>query len=363
MAKKILILYNSVGLGHKSIAENIGFYLSQAGFQVKLSDILEVQKGWLVSGGTALYNLLVKWLPFFWSFLYFSQWFTGLLLPFRLSVAGKNHHNTKIVIDGFGPDMVIATHTNASAIVAFLKREKMYNGLFGIAFSDYHLHRYWLYDQANFYLANTQEQKGEMVAMGLEASKIFVCGITLLPKKEVNVQAVRQKLNIPPESKVILVGGGSAGVGVSQGFLAEFSGQPNLKVLVACGNNQKLQNQINQNFANSNIQALGYYTPMEELYAIADIFVTKPGGLSVAEALRWQLPIMVSYVLPGQEELNYEYLLSKGLVMTEPIALGGEVLEEITGHSFRASLPANQNLANIFSDPEALVAAVSSMFG
>ena len=40
--KKILILYNSIGWGHKSIAENIGFYLEREGFEVRLADILEL---------------------------------------------------------------------------------------------------------------------------------------------------------------------------------------------------------------------------------------------------------------------------------------------------------------------------------
>ena len=33
--KKILILYTSVGLGHKVIAENMGFYLSRGGYDVR----------------------------------------------------------------------------------------------------------------------------------------------------------------------------------------------------------------------------------------------------------------------------------------------------------------------------------------
>ena len=49
---------------------------------------------------------------------------------------------------------------------------------------------------------------------------------------------------------------------------------------------------------------------MDELYAIADVFVGKPGGLSTAESLRWNLPLIVCYTLPGQEEKNLN--LSRG---------------------------------------------------
>ena len=40
--KKILILYTSHTHGHKAVAENIGFYLEQAGYEVKLSDVLKL---------------------------------------------------------------------------------------------------------------------------------------------------------------------------------------------------------------------------------------------------------------------------------------------------------------------------------
>jgi hypothetical protein len=47
--KKILILYTAIGQGHKTIAENIGFYLEQAGYEVVLHDEHKIQTGFLVN--------------------------------------------------------------------------------------------------------------------------------------------------------------------------------------------------------------------------------------------------------------------------------------------------------------------------
>ncbi len=361
MNKKILILYNSIGLGHKSIAENIGYWLEQAGYTVKLEDILQVQGNWLSKAGAWLYNLFITQIPFIWSFLYTTTWFTNLFIKFRTNVGGKNFNNVKMVIDGFGPDVIISTHTVSSGIVAFLKQNKIVTAQFGIAFSDFHLHNFWLYKEADFYLANTEDQKISMEKFGISGNKIYVCGITLMPKLEIDMKQAKYKLSIEPQDRVVLVSSGSQGTGINKTFLENISQKPNVKVIVVCGKNKQLYESLNNQFAGSNVLVLGFYKPMEELYAIADICVTKPGGLSTAEALRWNLPILVSHVLPGQEELNFEYLIEKGLIMPEPITLEGETLEELDSHEFRNRLMNNPSKDLLLPNPSVLIRALDSV--
>src|SRR5579864_5292236 len=150
MPKKILILYASIGQGHKSIAENIGFYLREDGLLVEFFDVQKAQEGFLTRFGTKLYQLLVQKFPGVWDWLYNTRWFISATLPFRTLVASFNYKNVLGIIDGFNPDVVISTHTTASAIISYLKQQNVYHGKFGIAFSDFHFHRYWLYKGADF---------------------------------------------------------------------------------------------------------------------------------------------------------------------------------------------------------------------
>ena len=353
--KKILILHTSVGLGHKSIAENISATLVDAGFVVQLEDILKVEQGRLVSISTALHGFINQSVPWLWAWLYQSEWFTNLTLPYRTWVAGKNYQNTKMVIDGFQPDCIISTQTSASAVVAYLKQKGLYKGQFGIAFSDFHLHKYWLYQEANFYLVNIDEQKQGMVELGIDQRKIFVCGIMLPKKVAVNASEIRQKLRIPPENKIMLLASGSMGLKINENFISYFSKKEGITTIVVCGKNQKTYDNLSKQFLGTNCIILGYYKPMSELYVIADLFITKPGGLSIAEALAWKLPILISHLLPGQEELNYEYLLDNGLVMPEPFALEASAEEELATGSFRADIQKNEALSKISPKPEVLL--------
>ncbi|MFD6440174.1 hypothetical protein ACFWDG_10250 [Peribacillus sp. NPDC060186] len=53
---------------------------------------------------------------------------------------------------------------------------------------------------------------------------------------------------------------------------------------------------------------------MNKLYEGVDAIVTKPGGVIISEALRKRLPIFVHSMLPGQEEINLQYLKDHKLV-------------------------------------------------
>src|SRR6185295_15196539 len=89
------------------------------------------------------------------------------------------------------------------------------------------------------------------------------------------------------------------------------------------------------------------------LYAVADIFITKPGGLSVAEGLSFRLPILITHWLPGQEQLNIQYLAKQRLIMASPyhhMNLAWTIrtaIDELLTGNFRNSLAQNPNLSQI----------------
>src|SRR5205823_8577959 len=57
---------------------------------------------------------------------------------------------------------------------------------------------------------------------------------------------------------------------------------------------------------------LGFATNMHELMAVADLIVTKPGGLTTSEALAMGKPHFILNPIPGQEAANSDFLLERG---------------------------------------------------
>jgi processive 1,2-diacylglycerol beta-glucosyltransferase len=359
--KKILILYAAIGLGHKSIAENIGYYLEVAGYEVKLMDAQKTQGGILASFGKKFYQWMINKIPGLWEWFYNTEWFIKLTLPYRTKVAAKNYKHILNEVILFQPDIIISTHTTASAIVSYIKTEQLFKGQFIIAFSDFHLHPYWLYQNADYYLANTQEQKEEMEELGVYRNKIFVCGICLKPKVLVDVKKVKNKFGIKDDEKVVLVSSGSQGFGVDESLIDKIAKREKTKIIVICGNSQTTFDYLTQKYINTNVIVLGYYNFMEELYAISDIFISKAGALSIAEALSWRLSILVTHLLPGQEAHNYTYLLENGLVMPEPINIIDSILEELDAANFKKSIKLNAKIDIILGDGQKIGLAVKEV--
>lgn len=372
MNKKILILYTSIGLGHKYIALNIAHHLEQAGFKVKLHDVLELQAGPMVKIGEWFHSLINRRFPFVWRWLYLSKAFAKATMWLRVPVAGRNRQNVKQAIDEFVPDMVIATQTSASAPVAYMKQHGEFKGLFVIAFSDYHFHPYWFYKDADFYLVNIEEQKEELVKRGFDAEKIEVCGIALKPQVKVDIESVKQKLSLA-NKRVILMSSGSLGIGFPESLLLAYAKElkskvPDAQLVVVCGKNETMKHHLQSEADKLGLQliALGFYEPMSELLAISEVFLTKPGGLTVAEALRDNVKMITTHFLPGQEELNYEYLTSRKLMNPIPDPLTAENLvkstEAVMGKKIEVENPYSIAITQKNSEGALVIKSIKNLF-
>jgi processive 1,2-diacylglycerol beta-glucosyltransferase len=356
---KILVLYTSAGYGHKKIGENIGKVLSEE-HEVELVDLFELAGGKIASRGTSLYLFILKSFPGLWEFFYTNKVFLKLTLPLRIKVAKHKSIKVANLVINKHYDLIISTQVTASAIVSYLKKEKIYQGKFGITFSDFHLHPYWLYDNADLYFANIPEQKDEMIALGIPAEKIFVCGITLPVLQPVDKQELRAKYGLVEDDKMILVLGGGRGLGIEDETVSELV-KTTAKVFIVCGLNIDLKNKIGKFYGGTNVKVFGFVDYLPELYAIADIVVTKPGGLTIAECLEHRVPILIASYIPGQEKLNYDYLSDNSLVMPELMDVLGPVEDELKTGMFARELLNNPLVDQVVQHGSMVKEAVESL--
>jgi hypothetical protein len=112
------------------------------------------------------HSFINRRLPFVWRWLYFSNLVNFISLPLRVPLAKGNSQNLERIVNEFQPDCILSTQTTASAATASLIEQKKFTGKFIIAFSDFHLHKFWLYPQADFYLANIfRKYKDRLISM------------------------------------------------------------------------------------------------------------------------------------------------------------------------------------------------------
>ena len=87
-----------------------------------------------------------------------------------------------------------------------------------------------------------------------------------------------------------------------------------LQLLVVCGNNRKLYEDISKLAVVSKnpVVVYGFVENVDELMTVSDLAITKSGGLTVSEAMAKCLPLIVVSPIPGQESKNAQLLIKVG---------------------------------------------------
>jgi len=88
-------------------------------------------------------------------------------------------------------------------------------------------------------------------------------------------------------------------------------GRP-FQTVVVTGRNQELRRELAGMDRKHPTHVLGFASNMHELMAVADLIISKPGGLTTSEALALGKPLLILNPIPGQEAANSDFLLERG---------------------------------------------------
>jgi processive 1,2-diacylglycerol beta-glucosyltransferase len=84
------------------------------------------------------------------------------------------------------------------------------------------------------------------------------------------------------------------------------------QTVVVTGRNEELRRDLAAQDRKHPTHVLGFASNMHELMAVADLIITKPGGLTSSEALAMGKPLFILNPIPGQEAANSDFLLERG---------------------------------------------------
>ena len=136
----------------------------------------------------------------------------------------------------------------------------------------------------------------------------------------------RQQLGYAPGGSHLLLMCGSMGCGPMKELASLLAGrlEEGQMMTIVCGTNRKLFRWMSKNFhGRNNIHVIEYANNISLLMDSADLYLTKPGGLSTSEAAAKGLPMVLVNAVSGCEEYNLRYFIRSGLADTasDPEAL------------------------------------------
>lgn len=188
--------------------------------------------------------------------------------------------------------------------------------------TDYTTHSTWIQNELDYYIVGHEYVRELLVYEGVDFNKIKSFGIpvekSFLSHRDRNT--VLSELGLSPDRLTVLLMGGSFGAGNIKETLAELiEVDRDFQILVVTGRNESLKEKIDKKLAlyngNKNICILGYTNKMNDILASIDVLITKPGGLTTTEALLKDVPMIVPYYIPGQEEENLDFLSNCGAAL------------------------------------------------
>lgn len=181
--------------------------------------------------------------------------------------------------------------------------------------TDFEAHALWMDSCVDLYCVAAEETKARLIARGAAVENIVATGIPIAAKFSLRpaVQRLRDDLGLRSDQPVLLVLSGGFGVGPVANVLAVLDKVKRpIQTIVVTGRNPELQRELAAQTRRQATHVLGFSSNMHELMAVADLIITKPGGLTASEALAMGKPIFVLDPIPGQEAANSDYLLEHG---------------------------------------------------
>ncbi|MDO5401365.1 MAG: glycosyltransferase [Eubacteriales bacterium] len=333
---KVLILSCSTGQGHNSCAQAIAEYFTAQGVPCQIRDSLDFVSPRFARFISRGHSWMYRYLPWLFRFGYgFSEGhsgFWGQKQPvYRLLATGADRLYAYIGIHRF--DTVISTHVFSAIMVDQMKAHHPLEVGTAYVSTDYTCHPGAEIGLADRCFIPAQTLKDCFTGRGIPESTLRVSGIPVRRAffRRTDRADAKRLLGIDAGHKHLLIACGSMGCGPMVRILSRIArGLPeDTEVSVICGTNRLLHTKMELHFGkNPQIHIIGYTNQMSLYLDAADLYVTKPGGISITEAAVKGVPMAFVSAVGGCEGYNQDFFLKLGAAVTagSPAALARESL-------------------------------------
>ncbi len=264
------------------------------------------------------YLQMVKTIPQMYRYIYHRAERATEVGPFRTWAHQFTAGNLRALIERERPDVVVCTHAFPCGAMAEYKR--LYDDALPVVgiVTDFAVHAFWIHRNIDGYVVASESIREQMIARGVTPERVLAAGIPVC-SEFVSPAAphtrLRERLNLPLDRDVVLLMGGGLGIGPLERMMRALEGvQAPIAAVVIAGRNKRTERRVlaAAEGVGYPVRALKFVDNVYDYMHAADVLVTKPGGLTAAEALVAGLPMVLCKPLPGQEERNARILCEEG---------------------------------------------------
>ncbi len=226
-------------------------------------------------------------------------------------------------------DTVICTHPFASVILTEMQNRYALPIHTAFVATDYTCCPSVKDSSLNIYFIPDKKLIDTFISENITEEKVFPVGIPIRQNfyKNIDKADAKRQMNVSPNKKHIVMMCGSMGCGpLAKLAVAVASSMSNdCELTVICGTNEKLRKSLAKK--SSNIERLhicGFLNNMSTVLDSADLYMTKPGGISTTEAVAKRVPMLFVNTVAACETYNLRHFLAYS------VANSGKNVKELT---------------------------------
>ena len=316
MRQRVLVMYITARSGHYQAARALEQGIRHVNPRAKTLtiDAFQYLNPVLARIVDRMYLSVIQKAPEIWDYLYDNPKVVRRSDSFRKLLHRYDSPRLHGLLEDFQLEVIACTQAFPCGLVADYKEEHgVSTPLYGIL-TDFSPHAYWVHSCVNGYIVPAEQSRQWLLENRVEPERVSALGIPIdrCFSETPDVQAIRRRLQLTPGMPVILLMGGGQGLGPIVEVVEQMDRlHQNFQLLVVAGTNESLYHKLitRAPALKHPVQVFGHVDFVADLMSVASLIITKPGGLTTAEALAKGLPILALNPIPGQETKNAAFLM------------------------------------------------------
>ena len=307
---RICILTGKFGMGHMAAANAVAEHIktSRLDVEVEITDWFDYASPKFAEQYYNLFKIIVTK-----GFKFYNKRYRLLedrKTDQRPELYRYFNYRFKKYIEEKQPDIIISTLPICSQITSLYKEKTGASVLLITCVTDITGHSEWINKNTDFYMVGSYIVKDKFIHKGVSAERIYETGIPVrLGFTENKVPSKRNRSDI--KKNVLIMGGGLGMLPEGGGFYEGLEQLTDVNATIITGKNYHLYTRLTSKY--KNITVLGFVNNVHDYMKQADVIITKPGGVTIFEAIFTGVPILALNPFLQQEIYNANYVQAMGI--------------------------------------------------
>jgi UDP-N-acetylglucosamine:LPS N-acetylglucosamine transferase len=337
--KKILIFTAGFGEGHNTAARNIRDALELIApdeVNVEVLDLFDACYGKLNAFFRKAYIAAINKTPRIWGKFYDVIDGTQFVES-NMTVLSKMKRALADLLRQLEPDAVVSTYPIYNYVIdqIYAEGETRPFSQVTVVTDSITVNSVWYRCSSDYFILANEDTAAVLRAAGTPEEKIRIFGFPVTYRFAEMKDERFGSADAGPKRVLYLINSGKK---EAPSLVRRLARRNDIELTVAVGRDSRLRVEIEATVKSSAnpLRIMGWTTKMPELLTSHHLMITKAGGATIQEAIAARTPVIISQVVPGQEEGNARLIVENdcGRLAPDPDAII-ETLDDAFRHEHR----------------------------